>query len=227
MRNAYTALNTSLLRVRNLAAYVDAELLQPNSSAMRERHDSMLCGAIVVSTGNFEFFLHDLVRAFITQVCALGRPFASLPERLQRTHYVDGASLLQRFMSNKAPWVIDTKEALISRMHSVQGTAPYSLFWEAYATTNSNPGSKSIENILVRCDVKKPWDAISQKSILKHSPNALKTSLDLFIKLRNECAHTGKAVHVPTTSQLRDYVDLLNDIGEGLTGVLEERLATL
>jgi hypothetical protein len=75
--------------------------------------------------------------------------------------------------------------------------------------------------------VKKPWQAVSRKSIRRHSPNTLTTALDALIKLRNECAHTGKAVRVPTTGELRGYVDLLTDIGEGVTGVLEDRLAAL
>lgn len=227
MRSAYAALQTSLLRVTNLAAHVDTELLLPTTPAIRERHETLLCGAVVVSTGNFEFFLHDLVKAFVTQVCALSKPFASLPDRFQKTHYVDGAALLHRFTSNKAPWITDTREALIARMHSVQTTMPYALFWEAFASTNSNPGSRSVENILLRCDVKKPWQAISLKSINKHSANTLRTALDSFIRLRNECAHTGKALHVPTTGELRGYVDLIMDISEGITGALEDRLATL
>jgi hypothetical protein len=112
-------------------------------------------------------------------------------------------------------------------MYSVQATVPYDLFWEAFAATNSNPGATTVENILQRCDVKKAWLSVSQKSIRKHSAHTLKTALDAFIKLRNECAHTGKALHVPTMGELRGYVELLTDIGEGVTGVLEARLATL
>jgi hypothetical protein len=202
VRAAYAALQASLLRITNLAAHIDSEVLLPSTAAIRERHETLLCGAVVVSAGNFEFFLHDLVRAFVANVCALSKPFATLPARFQRTHYVDGAALLHRFTSNKAPWVAGPREALIARMHSVQSGMPYDLFWEAFAATNSNPGSGAVKDILVRCDVKKPWQAVSSKSIRKHSPNTLTTALDAFIKLRtNARTREGQYVcRLPTSS---------------------------
>jgi hypothetical protein len=227
VRAAYAALETSLQRITHLVAHVDTELMLAPTAAIRERHETLLCGAVVVSTGNFEFFLHDLVRAFVASVCALGRPFATLPPPFQRTHYVDGSALLHRVMIRKAPWVADTREVLVARMHSVQAALPYDLFWEAFAATNSNPTSQCVDNILARCAVNKPWQTVSLKSIRKHSPNILRTALDALITLRNECAHTGKAVRVPTTGELGGYVELLADIGEGVTGALEDRLATL
>jgi hypothetical protein len=125
VRAAYAALQTSLQRITNVTAHVDTELLLPTTAAIRERHETLLCGAVVVSTGNFEFFLHDLVRAFVANVCVLSKPFATLPDRFQRTHYVDGAALLHRFTSNRAPWITDKREVLIARMHSVQSAFYY------------------------------------------------------------------------------------------------------
>jgi|SRR6516165_6861073 hypothetical protein len=41
-----------------------------------------------------------------------------------------------------------------------------------------------------------------------------------FIKLRNECAHTGTASIVPDTTELSGYCDFLNTLATGIDQVL-------
>ena len=45
------------------------------------------------------------------------------------------------------------------------------------------------------------------------------------MKVRHECAHTGSAKNVPTTSDLRGYCQLLEDIGNGIVKVFTNILA--
>jgi hypothetical protein len=228
VRSALSAFKASLSRVNGIASHVDSEVvLAAGNAVVRERHETLLCGAVVISTGYFESFIHDLVRAFIKGVCALGRPFATLPARLQKTHYVNGAALLHRFVTNKAPWITDTQVQLIERLDSVRAALPYELFWEAFAATNSNPGPRTVEDILQRCAITNPWGQVSVNSPSKRSKTILETGLASLIGLRNECAHTGKAARIPTTTELRGHVDLLTEIGEGMTVTLETRLSTL
>lgn len=227
MRKALAAFVQSLNRVSSVAAQVDAEIAIAMSPGVRERHETQLAGSVIILSGYFESFLHDVVKAFIDGICARSLPFAGLPAKLRDTHYNEGALLLQKFVLGRARWVAGPREDLVKRMHSVQGAAPYTLFWEAFASTDSNPGPSTVKNILERCDVKHPWKQIQLHSKRKLAFTLIETELKSFMFMRNECAHTGKSTHAPTTTQVRDFIVMLDDLGEGVTGALETRLAGL
>ncbi len=102
MRKALAAFVQSLGRVANVAAHVDAEAGISLNPGVRDRHETLLSGSVIILSGYFESFLKDVVKAFIDDICARSVPFTNLPPRLRDTHYNNGALMLQRFVSGKA-----------------------------------------------------------------------------------------------------------------------------
>lgn len=227
MQVALRDFDLSAGRIEKVADHIDSEVAQAHLPLVRERHETLGCGSIVILSGFFETFLRDVVQAYIRDVNAISAPFSSLPKRMRTTHYSEGAALLHRVARGRARWVRDTQEGILGRLQTVQLAPPYELVWEAFADTGSNPDAETVKAVLARCDISEAWKAIAARSRRKRTALTLKTALDNFIALRHECAHTGRASIVPTTSTLRDNVESLRDIASGIAGVLVDRVNTL
>jgi hypothetical protein len=182
----------------------------------------------VILSGFLESFLKQLADSCIGAICALNRPFSSLPDKIRYSHYeFGGAVLSQRAKddrANRPSRVQATVDDIASRLDSVSGT-PYDLVWEAFAETHANPNSETIKIYLKRFGVEKPWEKITNE--VGPRPLGLQGELDSFLLLRHECAHTGTASIVPTPSEIRGFCDMLGLIGDAIVKVLGSHLASL
>jgi len=59
---------------------------------------------------------------------------------------------------------------------------------------------------------------------MKTTPNTLVISLDSFMKVRHECAHTGSAKIMPTTTDVTGYCALIERLGTGMVNVFQNVL---
>lgn len=230
MRVALTAFNGSLNRVRDISQDIDANISAALASpAIRERHETVQCASTVILSGYFESFLKALAEAFIRDLCKKGLPFTTLPEDVRHAHFIEGGKVLTKSAtakrSNRVSWILADGTDIARRLHSVNSLTPYELVWEAFADTESNPGPDVVGKYLSRFGIKKAWPSLAAKIGIKE--NLLITQLKSFIAVRNECAHTGAAIHVPSPSQLRDYCDLLTKLGTGIVELLEDHLKNL
>lgn len=228
MNTAFANFQVSVNRVRDVANQIDVEVGLPTMGpAVRSRHETLGCGSVVILSGFFETYLKDVVRAFVRDVCALARPFTTLPKELKRTHMLSGAQVLLNVARGRGRWITSTADQILTRLSSVlqPHPSPYDLLWEAFADTRANPGSTTIENILKGCAIKKPWEKLATHAARGRSAVALQFEIDSFIGMRNECAHTGRPTVTPTTTMLRDYADSVVDVGTGVLGALQDRLA--
>jgi len=55
--------------------------------------------------------------------------------------------------------------------------------------------------------------------------NTLVLSLRSFMEVRNECAHTGSAKNIPTTSDVQSFCDLIEQLGTGIVAVFQDALS--
>ena len=104
---------------------------------------------------------------------------------------------------------------------------PYELLWEAFADTKQNPGPATIKDYLERFGVKNPWSRLIVKVKTRQpawSENSLILSLRSFIEVRNECAHSGRASNIPTTVDVRQHCELLQETAEAIVEVLADEL---
>jgi hypothetical protein len=102
--------------------------------------------------------------------------------------------------------------------------APYELLWEAFAQTKANPGPDEIGDYLKRFDIANPLPSLA--AAMNATQGTLVLSLRSFIQIRNECAHTGTAKIVPTTSDVRSYCRLIEDLGAGIIAVFRNALGS-
>jgi len=229
MRTVLSDFRKSLARVRDIADDVDRNIATIMSDAsVRNRYETIQCSAPVILSGFFESFLKQMAEKCIAEVCGLGRPFSTLPARIRQSHYeLGGAVLAQRMKDDRGrrpSRILATVDNIAARLASVTAN-PYDIVWEAFGDTRANPNTETVVHYLKRFGINRPWTKVAAKTGL--SAGVLQTSLDSFLLLRHECAHTGTASTVPTPSEIRAYADLLEKIAVALVDVLEEHVAAL
>jgi hypothetical protein len=229
MRTALADFNDSLARVRGITVYIDANAPEAlGDRAVLDRHEFMQSSSVVILCGFFESFLKEVAEKFVADVCSLNIPFVNLPDKMRQAHYeFGGRALTQRAKDDRAgrpSRIAATCSDIASRL-SAATVPPYSLVWEAFADTRSNPGSQTVDDYLRRFGLQAPWDKIGQKA--GRSPETLKIQLDSFLSLRHECAHTGTVSSVPTPGDIRGFIDLVGLIGTSIVEALEDHLATM
>ena len=166
MRTALAAFRSSVGRVRNISDENDRSIPAILSDpALRDRYETIRCASTVILSGFLESFLKELADKFVTSICALNRPFPSLPERIRHSHYEFGGAVLSRraqyARARRSSVIKATPEDIAARLASVTST-PYDLVWEAFADTYANPNSEVIANYLRRFGVGKSWEGVSR-----------------------------------------------------------------
>jgi RiboL-PSP-HEPN len=226
MQNALDRFKSSLERVREIASEIDDRITsQPGNQRFRNATQTIICGSVVVTSGYFESFLSDLVKSYVMALNLKQFSFNGLPDKIQKTHYQDGAKFLLRIIQNQAPGHSTTREDVLRRLNTVLGPRPYELVWEAFANTHSNPGVETLESILKRCGISNPWEKLAEAISVK--AEIIKSNLEGFITVRNDCAHTGTAIDIPATSTLLSYCDNLEKIATGVVKILSDLLAII
>jgi hypothetical protein len=96
------------------------------------------------------------------------------------------------------------------------------MVWEAFAETQANPGPSQISDFLKRFAIDKPLPTLA--ATMNVGENTLIIGLRSFMEVRNECAHTGSATNVPTTTDVRAFCDLIEQIGVGILTLFQDIL---
>jgi RiboL-PSP-HEPN len=230
MRTALVSFVQSVSRIRDIAQNIDAEASSALASHLvGQRHETIQAASLVVLSGYLESFIKTLAEAFVRSICSKGLSFSGLPEDIRHAHFVEGGRVLSESVATKRKsrpsWIIADGADIARRLHSVSSAEPYELLWEAFADTQANPGPEVIHDFLHRFGIRKIWPKLAA---LMAKPEAfIVTSLRNLILLRNECAHTGHTVDVPTPSELRDFCDLLEGMASAMVGLLEQHLNEL
>jgi hypothetical protein len=223
MQKALTNFSASLQRVRNLADDALANTAQAmKDPALRERHETALSAVVVTLSGFFESFLREIAEQYADAICQQSHPFTNLKANIRFTHFEGGGNVLS-YIGGKSPssrygWTSSDAADMARRLASVNAGPPYELVWEAFAETGGNPGSDVVKTFLRRFGVKKPMETLAAQ--MNWTANTLTHALDSFIAIRNECAHTGKAINPPTAADVTGYCDLLELISNGIVKTL-------
>jgi hypothetical protein len=224
MRDALPNLKASLDRVRAVANNaIKSTPRALKSPALRERHNTVLSAVVVSLSGFLESFLREVAEEYSDAICQKSHPFISLKDDIRDTHFHGGGKFLSQFSgknaSNRYSWTTTDRADLARRLASVNAATPYELIWEAFAETGGNPNSAVIREFLRRFGVAKPMATLA--SHMTHmSEHTLTTTLESFIAIRNECAHTGSARRPPTGPEVRDYCNFLENIATGIVKTL-------
>lgn len=227
MLNALPNFKASLDKVRAIADDIDVHVQDAlKDAAIQARHETTLCAATVILSGFLESFLREVAEEMIADICSRAVPFDQLPSKIRVTHYWDGALHIREMarQERSADPVVLAKAADAARRLASVGVAqlPYEILWEAFADTQANPGPGEINAYLKRFDIPEPLPTLA--TAMNTTQNTLSLSLRSFMEIRNECAHTGSAKNVPTTSDVRGYCKLLEDVGTGIVTVFQNAL---
>jgi len=228
MQNALPNFRASLDKVRAIADDIDVHVQDAlKDAAIQARHETTLCAATVILSGFLESFLREVAEEMIADICSRAVPFDQLPSKIRITHYWDGASHIREMarQERSADPLVLVKAADAARRLASVGAAqlPYEILWEAFADTQANPGPDEISAYLKRFHIPEPLPTLA--IAMNTTQNTLSLSLRSFMEIRNECAHTGSAKNVPTTSDVRGYCKLLEDVGTGIVIVFQNALA--
>jgi hypothetical protein len=223
MRRAHRNLVLSLRSIRRIANDVILETPAAlGNAAMRERHETILSALIVNLSGFFESFLRDVAEQYLEAVSQQNQPFGNLNPSIRKTHF-QGSGIILRYIggstrSRRYSWINATASDVVRRLASVNAGTPYELVWEAFAETRGNPGSELIKQFMKRFGVNNPSNALSRHTT--RTAATLFTLLDSFIAIRNECAHTGRAIQTPTAVDVLNYCAMVQELSKGLIRTL-------
>jgi RiboL-PSP-HEPN len=227
MRKTLANLQSSLSRVRDITVDIDGNAQAALAdSTVQARHETTLCAATVILSGFLESFLREVAEAVISDICNRAVPFSRLPDKIRITHFWEGANCLReiaRQERSENPVVLAKASDAARRLASVGNPQPpYEIVWEAFAETQANPGPEQISAFLKRFDISDPLRTLA--GAMKSTPNALELTLKSFMAIRNECAHTGSATNIPTTTDVRGFCDFIELLGTGILAVFQDRL---
>jgi hypothetical protein len=228
MQEALLNLKTSVQRVRDIASDIDNNASAALANlAILARHQTTQCAVTVILSGFLESFMKEVAEGMISEICARNIPFQNLPDRIRVTHFLAGGYFLHQKAKDeqKARAFAMTESADVVRRLASAGVPqpPYELLWEAFADTKANPGPDTIGDFLRNFGVQKPLPTLA--TAMNVSENTLVIRLRSFMEIRNECAHTGSSSKVPTTSDIQDYCDLVEQTASGTEIVLQAVLA--
>lgn len=204
-------------------------LSQPDSlrSTQLQITNAISCATVVLISGYFENYLKNLVKEYIEAINSLGKPLVKIPFDMQLKHYSGGAAALAwASKEDKAIRTTSISQDLSRRLASLSQPTGYILAWEAFANTNSNPGTETVATILSGLEVDKAWIEIND---LQNSHGRLDTFLTSFIKMRNVCAHTGRHNTPPSGADIVEYAEKFRALAaciDMLTAIRLEGFAT-
>ncbi|MFZ0885278.1 MAG: HEPN domain-containing protein [Candidatus Acidiferrales bacterium] len=227
MQNAFPNLKASLDRVRSISDDIDARVQQAlKDPVIQARNETTLCAATVILSGFLESFLREVAEEVIGDICNRAVPFNSLPAKIRIAHYSDGALYLREIARREKaedPVVLAKASDAARRLASVGNLQPpYEILWEAFAETQANPGPDQISAFLKRFHIDDPLPTLA--AAMGTTQNNLSLRLRSFMEIRNECAHTGSASKVPTTTELQGFCNLIEQIGKGVVAVFQDTL---
>ena len=174
-------------------------------------------------------FLREVAEEMIADICSRAVPFDQLPSKVRVTHYWDGALHLREMAAEgkeaRIPLYLLELEDAARRLASV-GSGPDALrdSMGSVRQTQANPGPEEIGDLSKAVSHRRASTDTCSRD--ERSPKTRsRSSLDSFMEIRNECAHTGSAKNIPTTSDVRGYCELLADLGTGIVAVFQNVLA--
>ncbi len=193
------------------------------NSIVREKHVALRSASLVLLSGFLESFLRQSAEAFFNELSDKGLRYSQLPIEMHKVHFANGLDWAAKNSRSEdvALKFAETITAL-TRIYDPPTRNVASLLWEAFAVTKGNPGPDVIAGYMRNFGVSDGLRRIADAGNIDST--FLRASLTSFIKLRNECAHTGAAKNPPLPSEVRDYVDLLRRLTLGVSRVLEKRV---
>jgi RiboL-PSP-HEPN len=231
MQSALQDLKSAISRVRDIAADIAATTPQAlKNPQLLQRHNTIQCACPVLLSGYFETFLKNLAEAFVIALYGQGTPFLQLPNKIQKHHFLAGASLIVDKLKNRGTsrWITATHEDIALRLSSVcDPTLTYELVWEAFANTRSNPGPDVVKEFLLNFGVENVSDKFNQFANPGWAWNNCSAQLASFMAVRHECAHTGSSSTSFVPTNIQSYCDLIENISETIVKLLDNHLTTI
>ena len=231
MRMKLRELKREVANVYNVCQLLDSPSFL-TSGALRASQP-VSCGVVVLLSGVFEVFLKNCVSGYVCLLNDKKLPANAISEKMLLKHFRDGGGALvaevKRVLKNKKgptdPVVFSSIEDLVKRLGARAASGLTELAWEPFAETKGNPGPDVVRDILTGLDVQEGWSLIQQEAhLLTNGVVNLKTWLEAFIDLRNECAHTGASSNAPTTSEIREHAFRFGLTAHCIVRILEKKL---
>lgn len=223
LRKLFQVFSTSSRPIVGLMDDMDAQVAEALRNAIvREKHAAIRSASVVLLSGYLESFLRQSAEIFFDEIHGKGVRYKELPKIMHRTHFISGVNNIQRSVKDDDEFFSKTILALKNLTDPVSNDLS-KLYWNAFANTKGNPGPDVIKDYLRNFGVSDPFRVLAEK--IRIDQNLIDITLNSFISLRNECAHTGTTRNTPTTSEVRDFVYFLRRLTLGISRALEGAVA--
>src|SRR6185312_16244443 len=115
MGKALTNLMSSLKKARAIADDIDDRAqFALQDTAEFARHETTMCAVTVIVSGFLESFLREIAEETISEICGRNVPFKRLPQKIQITHFRDGALHIKKIAGGEMGLTSDAARRLAS-----------------------------------------------------------------------------------------------------------------
>lgn len=229
LRKLFLDFSNSSKPINRLMDDIDSEAIQAlKDGDTRQKHEAIKSASIVLLSGYLESFMRDVAEAFFSEARNRGIRFKELPVVMHETHFIAGLEEAARIAKNdkkQADPLFQNTRTAIRAISAPPDSDISSLFWRAFAATKGNPGPNVMSDFLKNFGIQSPLAQLAAATTF--GEGYLRTTLETFIKLRNECAHTGSVKNTPLPSTMRDYVHFLRVLTLGITKILDKKLVEI
>lgn len=124
--------------------------------------NAIACAMVVLISGYFESYLKDIIKEYIDKINFLGKNISEIPSEMQLLHYAGGAKALEWAAKQDKELAGTTMSMdLTSRLASLSNNTGFSLAWEAFANTDSNPGVQTVTKLIKGMQIDGGWSEIN------------------------------------------------------------------
>ncbi len=175
------------------------------------------CAAYTKLYAIWEGFVRNLVGSWLARLPSLYSGYSELPERVRKGHSHGVAVVLARAASPRHRHLSELN--MLEGLHSgLSGKADYTLLPEAFFHDGQNLKDDTLEQLLSRLSLTKPWEWIGrQEAMIDYMGNVRggsstpRSELRDLVKRRNEASHgeVGEVVSSQELKKVADYVTIL------------------
>jgi hypothetical protein len=208
---------------------VNTTMVTLSDPSFVRRRDLICKSSPVVLSGYLETFLRDCSKRVMIGISGKNRIFTALPPAIQRCHFKNGGRVLNKLQEGRISWVTTTPTDIANRIAEGVNLVPSKPLWEAFGDTDSNPSAAVVKRYLEDMGIEKPHLKIDAKAAaaggMSKNWATFSAELKLFMKVRNECAHSGNLTSAITPNDVINYCDLVDELAQRIVEVLTDHLA--
>jgi hypothetical protein len=181
------------------------------------------CSVVTRLYAIYESFVENIIKDWIISLPEIFESYAELPEKIQTTHQIGAAKLLQELGGNNNRYEHLSVPNIIKALYigAISSQEKYELVTDAFILHNQNLRKDILVKLFADAGISQSWDWIENhryiKEIANGSRNYAETQIKELIDYRNQAAHSDRFDESLGINKLLEMCDVVEKICQALT----------